>query len=63
MDSCPKCGSTELLGLFAAFWVKLDSAGEPIGQWRDWQSETEITEKRTCLRCDHEFEIGGADEK
>lgn len=40
----------------AAFWVSLDKNGEPEGQWRDWESNSEITEKRICSTCSHEWE-------
>lgn len=40
-----------------AFWVPLNDAGEPDGDWNDWSGETEIGEKRMCYDCGKEFEI------
>lgn len=55
---CPKCGSTEILGLVASFWVRMSSDNEPESDWdKSVRSETDITEQRMCQQCDHEFAI------
>jgi len=40
-----------------AFWVPLGEDGEPDGEWVDWESSTEVGDKRLCGRCQTEFEI------
>ncbi len=57
MARCPSCGSTDLSGLMEAFWVPLGEDGEPDGEWVDWESSTEVGDKRLCGRCQTEFEI------
>lgn len=54
-EKCPKCGSTHIAGLMESFWVPLAADGSPDGQWIDWQSETEVGEKRLCYDCEHEW--------
>jgi hypothetical protein len=56
VGQCPKCGSRNIAGLIAAFWVRLDKDGQPKDQWRDCESETELTEKRSCGECGHEWD-------
>ena len=53
---CPKCGSADLSGLMASFYVKLDGAGSPVGSWEDWESDTELTGRRLCDSCGCEFD-------
>lgn len=55
---CPKCGSTKICGLMAAFWVRVTADGGLIGQFSDYSSDTEIGPERMCTECEHEF---GAD--
>jgi DNA-directed RNA polymerase subunit M/transcription elongation factor TFIIS len=52
---CPACDSTKVAGLMASFFVPLKN-GEPDGDWRDWQSDTELTPQRSCADCGHEWE-------
>ena len=40
----------------AAFFVALTPAGEPDGQWSDWESNTELGPRRNCGECGHEWE-------
>ena len=44
-----------------SFWVRLDSDGAMVGQWRDYESCTEVGDERMCDKCQHEFteEEGG----
>jgi hypothetical protein len=56
--SCPKCGSNRVSGLVASFWVGLDVEGQIEGEMVDVRSETELTEKRSCRKCHHEWEDG-----
>lgn len=53
---CPDCGSTKCAGLMAAFFVSLNSDGDPEGQWIDWQSNTELGPMRMCSECGQEWE-------
>lgn len=56
--SCPMCGLSPVGGLMSAFWVPLMADGmTPDGDWNEWSSETELSNKRMCYYCDHEFEI------
>jgi hypothetical protein len=54
---CPGCGSGDLGGKMPAFWVPLNEAGEPIGEWADWEGETEMEmgPERCCFECGHEW--------
>ena len=52
----------KLGGLMEAFWVPIDKEGEMLGQWSDYSSETEVSEKRLCYDCHHEFEIDDEEE-
>ena len=52
---CPGCGSAELGGQMAAFWVPLDKDGVPTGEWIDWERETELGPKRCCYECGFEW--------
>lgn len=52
---CPNCSSTNIAGLMESFWVPLNGDGEPDGDWNDWSSETELSEKRMCYDCGEEF--------
>ena len=56
MTTCPMCGNSRLLGLYAAFWAEVDEDGNPTKQFSDLSSETEMTQMRSCLNCGHEFE-------
>jgi hypothetical protein len=55
MNRCPKCGSTNILGLVAAFWVRVDENGDPVGD-PSWRTESEVTEQRMCGECGEELE-------
>lgn len=55
-ECCPKCGSHNISGLMAAFWVSLNRDGEMSGQWRDYEESTEIGPERLCKDCGHEFD-------
>jgi len=59
---CPNCGSDQIGGLMAAFFVPIDQEGEMIGQWREYQSETAIGTVRLCYGCEHEWD-GDAEEE
>lgn len=55
---CPQCGSDNLGGLMSSFYVALmDDGVTAAGDWNDWSSESEMTSKRICYECDHEFEF------
>ena len=54
-EPCPNCGSHNIAGLMASFWAVLEN-NEPKCQWRDLHSETELTEKRNCSDCGHEWD-------
>lgn len=56
--SCPNCGSTNIGGLMPAFWVALNADGEPVNNWHDWGSETELGPQRCCFQCNHEWDEG-----
>jgi hypothetical protein len=56
-DKCPECGCLELLGLYASFWVELNKEGDSLISWADFESNTEITDKRQCFKCHHIFTI------
>jgi hypothetical protein len=54
---CPKCGSGDVAGLVAAFWVSLNEDGEPeIPLHKSVESNTELTAQRQCTHCEHEWE-------
>lgn len=53
--ACPKCGSKDVAGLIMSFWVSLDEEGQPKGQWQDWEGNTELSEKRECAKCFHNW--------
>lgn len=54
--TCPECGSNNISGLMASFWVKLDPDGETMaGNWNDYESATEIGPERMCSDCGEEF--------
>lgn len=53
---CPKCSSKEVAGLMQAFWVSLKEDGTPKEQWRDWESNTELTTDRECADCGHQWQ-------
>ena len=55
MTKCPECGSEDVLGSIAAFWVGLDKNGEAVGDWNDWQGNTELSDERHCNDCGHEW--------
>lgn len=55
-STCPKCGCNRVLGEYASFLVPLDADGNQDGEWRDYESSTELTDKRMCPRCYHEWE-------
>jgi hypothetical protein len=50
-SKCPLCGSTQLGGLMSSFFVAIDADGSPLGQWQDWESETELGAERCCYSC------------
>lgn len=52
---CPKCGSNDIAGLIPSFWVPLCEDGMPEGQWRDWESNTQLSEQRQCSSCFYEW--------
>ena len=53
---CPVCASTSVNGLMASFWVPLERDGETVAcQWSECESSTELTNKRMCGQCGHEF--------
>jgi len=54
--TCPKCGSHDVAGLVASFWAALDDEGEMKHEWQEYQSATEVTPKRMCFGCEHEWE-------
>lgn len=54
-NNCPQCRSDNIAGLMQSFFVKL-SDGEPAGQWRDWESNSELGPQRSCGDCGHEWE-------
>lgn len=56
---CPKCKDKRIAGLVAAFWVLMQSNGEP----RDvsWESQSELTPTRMCIECGHKWEDGEDD--
>lgn len=62
MVKCPKCGSTKISGLMAAFWVELGEDGSPKGKWRDFESATELGTERECSDCGHQFDVGDIEE-
>lgn len=42
----------------SSFYVALmDDGVTAAGDWNDWSSESEMTSKRICYECDHEFEF------
>ncbi len=51
---CPECGSNQLSGLVAAFYVPLNEDGGPDRRV-SWESESEIGPQRLCRRCQSEF--------
>ena len=54
---CPACGSVSVSGEMLSFMVPLDHKdGTPDGEWNDWESNTELGEKRYCSDCDEEWE-------
>lgn len=53
-ETCPGCGSDRVAGLVAAFWVDVNKSPDDV----KWNSESEVTEKRTCLACDREWNDG-----
>ena len=54
-DHCPACGSETIGGMMSSFFVALRS-GEPIGDWNDWSSESELGPARIFYNCNHEWE-------
>lgn len=54
---CPSCGSKNIVGKMAAFWVALGEDGEPKDRWEEMQSETELTSHRECGDCFHEWDV------
>ena len=58
---CPLCGNPPTAGLFAAFLVSLDKDGNPVGQWSDYESSTELTYTRYCGDCDQTFDLNDPD--
>lgn len=52
---CPECSSTNISGLMASFWVRLNSSGEPKSEWREFESCTGLEEERMCDDCGYEF--------
>ena len=52
-DRCPKCGSGDVRGLVASFWVPLDA--DPFDH--DWQSESDIGPERYCNACECEWDL------
>ena len=57
MEKCPVCDSVEVNGLVEAFWVPMTQDSDWEGQWCDYESSTEISGKRYCRQCEHEYEI------
>ena len=55
--ACPKCGSKPVGGLMESFYVVLGADGSPVGQWTDWDSETELGSGRLCYDCGHEWDL------
>lgn len=54
---CPKCGSTELSGLVASFYVPVNQNGDLLHEVA-WESESEIGPERLCRKCYAEFSFG-----
>jgi ribosomal protein S27AE len=57
VERCPKCGLESVMGLVRAFWWPIDSNDDPR-----WDGESEISEKRRCSKCEHEWEDGDGDD-
>jgi hypothetical protein len=53
---CPNCGSTDIAGLMAAFWVGLTD-GVFAGNFGDHCADTEVGTERKCCSCEEEFEL------
>jgi hypothetical protein len=51
---CPKCGSGNVSGLVAAFWVSMDDVHDDI----KWTTESEIGPERLCRACEHSWNDG-----
>lgn len=55
--SCPKCGSHDVAGLVAAFWVGVDAEGLPDRPLHECvEGNTELGPERQCGDCNHEWE-------
>ena len=54
---CQKCGGTNVAGLVAPFWTKIEADGTPTKRLRDSvESETEVGDERQCGDCGHEWQ-------
>ncbi len=51
--TCPQCGSAEVSGEMASFYVPLTDEGDMDGEWLDYESCTELTDNRSCQKCGH----------
>lgn len=54
VEHCPYCGSDSIAGLVNAFWVPMYAEPSDI----KWQTQSEISEKRMCSKCEKEWEDG-----
>jgi|JI10StandDraft_1071094.scaffolds.fasta_scaffold22855_3 hypothetical protein len=57
--TCPHCGSSQVSGLVAAFWVAVDAIGRPEKPLHECvDSDTEIGLERLCRNCGKEWNDG-----
>lgn len=54
VEHCPYCGSDSIAGLVNAFWFPMYAEPSDI----KWQTQSEISEKRMCSKCEKEWEDG-----
>lgn len=60
---CPNCGESEnIAGMMIGFYVSLDNQGYPKGQWSDYESQSELSDMRSCGDCGHEWEVSEINE-
>lgn len=58
-SACPHCGSHQVSGLVAAFWVAVDEDGSPVKPLHECvDSDTEIGLERMCRNCGKEWTDG-----
>jgi hypothetical protein len=52
---CKKCGSEDIGGLYASFWVPLTPNGAATLDWHQCEAETFIGHARLCYSCGHQW--------